>query len=52
METTEFLLADGEHFVYRCKKCGKLHQFEADGPDENGWEYCPCCGRHIAAIKD
>lgn len=24
-----------------------LENFEADGPEENGWRFCPACGREI-----
>lgn len=38
---------DAEHHVWRCKHCGKLHKFEADGPIENGFACCPYCGFKI-----
>ena len=40
-------LVDQEHNVFRCDKCSELWRFEADGPDENNWEFCPHCGRRI-----
>lgn len=51
-QTTEFECVDRDHFTFRCEKCGFLHTFEADGPEENGWEFCPHCGRRITAIED
>jgi len=30
-----------------CRKCGHIENFEADGPEENGWGFCPKCGRLI-----
>ena len=36
--------ADRAHNVWNCRRCGHLHQFEADGPFENGWNICPVCG--------
>lgn len=32
-------------------KCGKDHafQFNDEGPKENGFRYCPYCGRFLAA---
>jgi hypothetical protein len=39
--------ADRAHNVFNCRHCGNLHQFEADGPYENGWNLCPVCGGTI-----
>jgi len=36
--------ADRAHNVWKCRRCGHLQQFEADGPYENGWNVCPSCG--------
>lgn len=47
-EETAFALVDEEHNVWRCEKCGHLDRFEADGPKENGWDFCPHCARRIA----
>lgn len=44
---TRYLLVDEEHFVYKCENCGHLHEFEADGPLENDFNYCPKCGLKI-----
>lgn len=38
------ILVDEDNNVYQCDQCRALHQFEADGPYENGWQVCPCCG--------
>jgi hypothetical protein len=40
-------LVDEDHNVYQCSLCRELWQFEADGPEENGWQFCPACGRGI-----
>lgn len=47
LETTVYDCADPEHDVYVCRKCGYIEDFEADGPAENGWGFCPGCGRVI-----
>lgn len=36
--------ADRANNVWRCRRCGHLERFEADGPYENGWNLCPHCG--------
>ena len=36
---------DREHDAWRCRACGYIENFEADGPTENGWHFCPGCGR-------
>lgn len=33
--------------VWKCIHCSHLAQFEADGPYENGWDFCPHCGGEI-----
>lgn len=38
---------DREHDAWRCRACGYIENFEADGPTENGWNFCPGCGREI-----
>ncbi|WP_125115988.1 hypothetical protein [Agathobaculum sp. Marseille-P7918] len=38
---------DVEHNVWQCGHCGALHRFEADGPEENGFSFCPYCGMNI-----
>lgn len=38
---------DPEHDAYVCRECGYIENFEADGPEENGWTFCPGCGRLI-----
>ena len=45
--TTVWVEQDAEHNVWKCAACGCLHQFEADGPVENSFDYCPYCGRFI-----
>jgi DNA-directed RNA polymerase subunit RPC12/RpoP len=32
--------------------CDNAHQFEVDGPDENGYNYCPYCGKRIEVEKE
>lgn len=46
-EPTIYRCTDPEHDVYVCAKCGYIENFEADGPEENGWSFCPGCGRMI-----
>lgn len=45
--TTVWIEQDNDHGVWKCAACDELHQFEADGPEENGFNYCPYCGRYI-----
>ena len=45
--TTVWIEKDAENNVWQCMECGYLHQFEADGPEENAFDYCPYCGRCI-----
>lgn len=47
LESTSFVQADGPSNTWQCAKCGYLSNFEADGPFENGWNFCPHCGRPI-----
>lgn len=35
--------------VWTCSECAEEWVFECDGPPENFWQYCPRCGRKIAA---
>lgn len=44
---TRYVLVDEDHHVYKCESCGSLHQFEADGAAENGFRFCPYCGKTI-----
>lgn len=44
-------LVDDDHNVYQCDRCLELWQFEADGPEENGWRFCPVCGREIQSCS-
>jgi len=32
--------------------CGQWFYFEYDGPEENGFKYCPYCGRELKEIKE
>lgn len=49
---TAWVLVDPEHNVWQCRECGCLHQFEADGPEENSFDYCPYCGLEILIQED
>lgn len=31
--------------------CGNGHSFMADGIKENGYEFCPYCGRKIKEVR-
>jgi len=31
-------------------KCDNKHQFTADGPTENGYQFCPYCGKPLSEI--
>lgn len=46
-ETTIWVEVDAEHNVWSCGACKSLHEFEADGPYENGFCCCPYCGKKI-----
>ncbi len=46
-KTARYTRADRPHNVWKCRHCGHLEQMEADGPYENGWDYCPGCGGWI-----
>lgn len=48
---TEYICVDQEHYAWKCAKCGHIENFEADGPAENGWHFCPACGREIVAAE-
>lgn len=45
-------IVDRLNNVWKCRKCGNLEQFEADGPWENGWKMCPVCGEPIPEPED
>lgn len=32
--------------------CGELFQFDADGPRENGFKFCPYCGKELCEVSD
>lgn len=48
---TEYICVDQEHDAWKCAKCGYIENFEADGPAENGWHFCPACGREITKMS-
>ena len=52
MNKTRYICVDEDHDAWKCGKCGYLEDFEADGPRENGWSYCPGCGREIEVTDD
>jgi hypothetical protein len=39
---------DGDYFE---SSCGKAFFFTIDGPKENNYKYCPCCGKEIEEKK-
>ena len=47
MNGTTYQMVNQKHNVWRCDRCGHMEHFEADGPFENGWDFCPHCGRPI-----
>lgn len=49
---TEYICVDREHDAWKCAKCGYIENFEADGPAENGWHFCPACGRKITKLVE
>lgn len=51
-EKTVYTCADREHGAWVCAQCGYIEDFEADGPEENGWRFCPACGREIEFSVD
>lgn len=32
-------------------ECGELFQFYADGPIENGFKFCPYCGKELCEVE-
>lgn len=38
---------DEQHNIWKCENCGYMTSFEADGPEENGWDCCHSCGEKI-----
>ena len=46
-EKTVYTCTDQEHDAWVCGGCGDRENVEADGPEENGWRFCPACGREI-----
>ncbi len=45
--SVRYTRADRKHNVWSCRRCGHQQQLEADGPFENGWDFCPHCGGRI-----
>lgn len=43
---------DRENNTYTCNRCGYIVRLEADGPYENGMDYCPHCGRLVVHLED
>ena len=46
-EKVIYSCVDQEHNTWNCRGCGYIETFEADGPMENGWNFCPGCGHEI-----
>lgn len=46
-EKAIYTCVDQEHNTWQCSQCGRLETFEADGPVENGWNFCPDCGELV-----
>lgn len=49
-EKTQYICIDQNHDTWSCNSCGYIETFEADGPEENGWKFCPACGREIVVM--
>lgn len=32
--------------------CGNAFEFNADGPKENGFKFCPYCGGELEIVED
>ncbi len=47
MEKCKYKIIDEEHNIYQCEACGYIVELEADGPFENGLDYCAHCGREV-----
>lgn len=43
----EYGCIDADNNAWQCSECGHIAVYEADGPYENGWDFCPHCGRKI-----
>lgn len=46
-EKVIYSCVDQEHNTWNCRGCGYIETFEADGPVENSWNFCPGCGHEI-----
>lgn len=31
--------------------CGKMFEFTVGGPEENGFQFCPYCGRPVDEVR-
>lgn len=51
-EKAIYSCVDREHDAWQCGRCGYIENFEADGPVENGWNFCPGCGKEIELAAD
>jgi len=51
-ETVMYSCVDAEYNVWKCAGCGHLAYFEADGPVENDWHFCPKCGKPITPEEE
>lgn len=51
-EKTVYTCTDQEHDAWVCGKCGYIENFEADGPEENGWRFCPARRREIVIADE
>lgn len=47
MEKCKYKIIDEERNIYQCEACGYIVELEADGPFENGLDYCAHCGREV-----
>ena len=54
IEETKFIeekQPNGE-ITWECEKCGELFNINSDTPKENGYKYCPNCGRRIEYVEE
>lgn len=47
MKLGTFECIDEVNNAWKCRICGFIEVFEADGPYENGWNICPYCATPI-----
>ena len=50
-EKTVYTCTDQEHDAWVCGKCGYIENFEADGPEENGWRLYPIARAALHAAE-